>query len=186
MSPRNMKLSLSTIFNTSPHTEERSSRSRIRRSNNTPSSSVSPVPISVAYSSTQPYPFLARPHTPITSPGGDSLSTTSSPMSSSSSPSPARSRLRHIRRQPSTADLALHAERTGLLSGAENLGLGLLEPRPRAVSSGSSGSLSTMSSDGSGSPREFCSWEEFFLHENEGFGREVVLDGIFEVLERGR
>lgn len=74
-----------------------------------------------------------------------------------------------IRRQPSAIDLVLEAERSAV--GAENIGLGLLEPRPRAPSSASTASE--------------CSIMEFMNeHQTPRIGEAVVLDGIFEVMER--
>ncbi|OAL20429.1 hypothetical protein AYO22_08923 [Fonsecaea multimorphosa] len=74
---------------------------------------------------------------------------------------------RRIRRQPSAIDLALQAEQYA--DEAELIGLGLLEPRPRANTGASTAS----------SPQ--CSMMEFM---NETMQTPVVLDGIFEVMER--
>jgi len=82
-------------------------------------------------------------------------------MASSSPPS-------QIRRQPSAIDLALEEEQ--MADHAESIGLGLLEPRPRA------NTASSMSSQGSQ-----CSMMEFM---NETMQTPVILDGIFEVMER--
>jgi hypothetical protein len=61
--------------------------------------------------------------------------------------------------------MALEAERDA--AGAENIGLGLFEPRPRAISAASS----------AGSQ---CSILEFM---SETQPTPAVLDGIFEVME---
>ncbi|OAP64386.1 hypothetical protein AYL99_00358 [Fonsecaea erecta] len=74
----------------------------------------------------------------------------------------------HIRRQPSAIDLVLEAERYA--DEAEMIGLGLLEPRPRANTTASTTTSSTQ-----------CSMMEFM---NETMQTPVVLDGIFEVMER--
>lgn len=71
----------------------------------------------------------------------------------------------YIRRQPSAIDLALEEERYA--DPVELLGLGLLEPRPRA-NTGSSGSTYQ------------CSMMEFISETTQA---PVVLDGIFEVME---
>lgn len=70
-----------------------------------------------------------------------------------------------IRRQPSAIDLALEEEQ--FADEAEVIGLGLLEPRPRANTASS--------------PSSTCSMMEFM---NETMQTPVVLDGIFEVMER--
>ncbi|EXJ91095.1 hypothetical protein A1O1_04202 [Capronia coronata CBS 617.96] len=72
----------------------------------------------------------------------------------------------YLRRQPSAIDLALEEEKYA--DHVELLGLGLLEPRPRANTS------STVSS-------RPCSMMDF-MHDS--MQTPVVLDGIFEVLER--
>lgn len=56
------------------------------------------------------------------------MSNTSSSFSSSPSPTTTSSSSGRIRRYPSTIDMALEAERSA--SGAEGIGLGMLEPRP--------------------------------------------------------
>jgi hypothetical protein len=136
--PANMKLSLQTIFNP---------KTRSRRS---PGSS----PLSSSRSSSRtPYP-----QTPIT----DLNSYFSSPSSVNSSPS---STLRgRMRRQPSAIDMILEEERAA--EGPEHIGLGLMEPRPRASTA------STIDSA--------CSLAEFMTESQPA---PVVLDGIFEVLE---
>ena len=80
-------------------------------------------------------------------------------------------------------DLALQAERTTSFV-PESIGLCLLEPRPRTLSSGalSVGSWSSVDSSVVSVSNNTCSLMEF-MHESEQ--REVILDGIFEVLERG-
>lgn len=60
--------------------------------------------------------------------------------------------------------------------GVENIGLGLLEPRPRATSS----ARSISGSEG------MCSLMEVLGESRRGTPEVVALDGIFEVLERGR
>jgi len=87
--------------------------------------------------------------------------TTSPTLSSSGSHS-----TRYIRRQPSAIDLALEEERYA--DPAELLGLGLLEPRPRA---------NTFSTG----PSTQCSMMEFISETTQA---PVVLDSIFEVMER--
>ncbi|KAJ9638137.1 hypothetical protein H2204_004448, partial [Knufia peltigerae] len=72
-----------------------------------------------------------------------------------------------IRRQPSAIDMALEEERYA--DPVELIGLGLLEPRPRA----------NTNSSVSSSPQ--CSMMEFM---SESVQTPVVLDGIFEVMER--
>ncbi|KAJ9616294.1 hypothetical protein H2200_000012 [Cladophialophora chaetospira] len=74
----------------------------------------------------------------------------------------------YIRRQPSAIDLALQEERL-YADEAETIGLGLLEPRPRANTASS-----TTSSHA-------CSIMEFM---NETAVTPPVLDSIFDVLER--
>lgn len=185
MPSRKMKLSLHTIF----ATQDRSSRSRTRRDTTTAAS----VAIAVAITQpaavsrpTQAYPFLARPHTPIHSADVDSPSTAYLSPDSAYSGSPSSShytssRSHRLRRQPSATDLALalEAERCNSPAGSpEILGLGLLEPRPRAVSC-TSMSSSVASVSTAASLAEVMSDGELLG------GREVVLDGIFEVLERG-
>lgn len=177
------------MFSTQDRSSRSSSRSRhVPSAAQTPSSSTGPRSGSTGHQpSTSPaYPFLARPHTPINHNNGDATSTSSSPLSFASSPHSQRLHaLHHIRRLPSSTDLALKAERSRAASntfGPENIGLGLLEPRPRAVSSGSLGSEA--SGPLVGRIGGECSWMEF-MSESEGCAREVVLDGIFEVLERG-
>ncbi|KEF56946.1 uncharacterized protein A1O9_07136 [Exophiala aquamarina CBS 119918] len=84
------------------------------------------------------------------------------------SPMTASSPRNQIRRQPSAIDLALEEEQ--MADHAESIGLGLLEPRPRA------NTTSSMSSQGSQ-----CSMMEFM---SETMQTPVILDGIFEVMER--
>lgn len=70
-----------------------------------------------------------------------------------------------VRRQPSAIDLALEEEQSA--DHVELVGLGLLEPRPRANTGSSSSSQ--------------CSMMEFIA---ESMQSPTVLDGIFEVMER--
>jgi len=91
------------------------------------------------------------------------LNTTLSPILTTSSASIPTN---YLRRQPSAIDLALEEEKYA--DQVEMIGLGLLEPRPRANTS------STISS-----PQ--CSMMEFMT---ETMQTPVVLDGIFEVMER--
>jgi hypothetical protein len=162
MASRKMKLSLHTMFT------NRQSRSRSRHTSTAkPHLSHSPAPA---------YPFLARPHTPT------GLFSPASVTSSSTTTSPSSSLRSHyaIRRHPSAVDLALEEERCAV--GAENIGLGLLEPRPRAAS------LTRSESDGDASsyasPQKECSLMEFMSESRRTF-ETAPLDGIFEVMERG-
>jgi hypothetical protein len=189
-SSHKMKLSLHTIFTP----QDRSLRSRGRQplpavasTTTSPSISMDSAPVP-----TPAYPSLARPQTPTRNHATTGNGTYLSPASSATSSSPPSSlhtpssqyrypqrKGRYLRRRPSSRDLALDAER----SAAELLGLGLLEPRPRAVSATSlAGSLSGESEC------SFVDWREAEAVSavGMGVGREVVLDGIFEVLERGR
>lgn len=77
-----------------------------------------------------------------------------------------------VRRQPSAIDLALEEEQ--MADHAESIGLGLLEPRPRA---------NTISSVSTQSTTSQCSMMEFMT---ETMQTPVILDGIFEVMERAR
>ncbi|KIV97053.1 hypothetical protein PV10_00854 [Exophiala mesophila] len=70
-----------------------------------------------------------------------------------------------VRRQPSAIDLALEEEQSA--DHVELIGLGLLEPRPRANTGSSTSSQ--------------CSMMEFIA---ESMQSPTVLDGIFEVMER--
>lgn len=170
MSSRTMKLSLHTMF----HHDRSQSRSRSSRSGDsrTPSNARSPA---TAVSPSPAYPFLSRPYTPTGSPYNSGLLSPSS--STNTSPSSSLSSRPYIRRQPSAVDLALEEERSAV--GAENIGLGLLEPRPRAASSGSV-RLATTHGEG------MCSLMEVLGESRRGTPEVVALDGIFEVLERGR
>lgn len=98
-------------------------------------------------------------------PTNDLNSALSPTLTTSSVSSPTSS---HIRRQPSAIDLALEAEKYA--DQAEIIGLGLLEPRPRANTASTITSSSTQ-----------CSMMEFMT---ETMQTPVVLDGIFEVMER--
>jgi hypothetical protein len=143
--PSRIRLQLQTMFS--------SSRSRSAISPyTTPSSSVrsSPSP-SYRY-------YQRRSQIPST----DLSSLFTAPSTASSPCSPSRS---HKRRQLSAIDVVLEAERGSI--GAENIGLGLFEPRPRAISAASSTGSS-------------CSILEFM---NESQPTPAVLDGIFEVME---
>jgi hypothetical protein len=75
----------------------------------------------------------------------------------------------YIRRQPSAIDMALQEEQYA--DEAEIIGLGLLEPRPRA---------NTGASMASSTPSQ-CSMLDFL---GETAASPVVLDSIFDVLER--
>ncbi|KAK5240662.1 hypothetical protein LTR40_013676, partial [Exophiala xenobiotica] len=88
------------------------------------------------------------------------LNTAVSPILSTSRPS------NFIRRQPSAIDMALEEEMYA--DPVELIGLGLLEPRPRA-------------NTGASTPSSQCSMMEFMSESMQG---PVVLDGIFEVMER--
>ena len=141
--PSRIRLQLETIFS---HSRSRQASPRT----STPSSSIqsSPSPSYRSYRQrTRPYSDLTCLFTPIF--------TASSPSSFAAA---------NARRQPSSIDMALEAERYA--TEAENIGLGLLEPRPRATSSSSAGSR--------------CSIMEFM---NESQPAPLVLDGIFEVME---
>ncbi|OAL39005.1 hypothetical protein AYO20_01756 [Fonsecaea nubica] len=121
------------------------------------SSSSSPAPSSIRSSPSSSFSsFGGRRHLPT----NDLDSAILSPISPLSS--------HHIRRQPSAIDLALEAELYA--DEVEIIGLGLLEPRPRANTATSTTSSSTQ-----------CSMMEFM---NETMQTPVVLDGIFEVMER--
>jgi hypothetical protein len=142
-----VRLSLQTIFSHNPlHRSPKPSKNMSA----TPSSFLSSSPSS-SFSS-----FRSK------SGAGHDIENTLSPMTAS--PRGA------IRRQPSAIDLALEEEQTA--DHAESIGLGLLEPRPRA------NTTSSMSSQGSGSQ---CSMMEFMT---ETMQTPVILDGIFEVMER--
>ena len=144
-----VRLSLQTIFSHNPlHRSPKSSSNM----SSTPSSSIRSSP-SKSYSS-----FGSRTWIP-TQDLNNALSSTSS-ASSTSSPR------KYVRRQPSAIDLALEAEKYA--DEAETIGLGFLEPRPRA------NTASTVSSTQ-------CSLMEFM---NETTQTPPVLDGIFEVMER--
>lgn len=166
MSSGKMKLSLHTMFH---HRERSQSRSHSSsRGSRNPSNVRSPV----AFSPSPSYPFLNRPYTPTGSPNNSALLSPSS--STNTSPASSLSSRPCIRRQPSAVDLALEEERCAV--GAENIGLGLLEPRPRAASGG----RPTTSAEG------MCSLMEVLGESRRGSPEVVALDGIFEVLERGR
>lgn len=173
-SSRKMKLSLHTMF--TPHGRSQPSPRSRARASDTPSTR-SPVP-----APTPMYQYLTRPQTPVNRPtaaiaGGflspSNSSTTSSPSSSATRSPRSTCNQIYIRRHPSAIDVALAAERRSS-SSTEYIGLGLLEPRPRAVSGASSvGGVSLMEVMESGA----------IALPPQGQG-EVVLDGIFEVLER--
>ena len=165
MPSRKMKLSLHTMF-AHDRAQSQSRPRSSRRSSRTPSGIRSPVSPSPAY------PFLSRPFTPTTSYSHSSLFSPAS--STNTSPASSLNSRPYIRRQPSAVDLALEAERCSV--GAENIGLGLLEPRPRA----SSNARSISGSEG------MCSLMEVLGESRRGTPEVVALDGIFEVLERGR
>lgn len=171
MSSRTMKLSLHTMF----HHDRSQSRSRSSRSGDSrsPSNARSPA---TTISPSPAYPFLSRPYTPTGSPNNSALLSPSS--STNTSPSSSLSSRPYIRRQPSAVDLALEEERSAV--GAENIGLGLLEPRPRAASGGSIIRPATTHGEG------MCSLMEVLGESRRGTPEVVALDGIFEVLERGR
>ncbi|EXJ66310.1 uncharacterized protein A1O5_10462 [Cladophialophora psammophila CBS 110553] len=121
------------------------------------SSSSSSTPSSSVRSSPSTYfgSFAGRQRAPTNDDGSATLSPVS-PLST-----------HNIRRQPSAIDLALEAERYA--DEVEIIGLGLLEPRPRANTTASTTSSTQ------------CSMMEFM---NETMQTPVVLDGIFEVMER--
>ena len=144
-----VRLSLQTIFTHSPlHRSPKSSKNM----NATPSSSTLSSSPSSTFSSFRSKSRAVSHETPNTL-----------------SPNTRTSRNR-IRRQPSAIDLALEEEQ--MAEHAESVGLGLLEPRPRA---------NTVSSTSSQASQ--CSIMEFM---SETMQTPVVLDGIFEVMERGR
>jgi hypothetical protein len=151
-----LRLQLQTMF-----THQHSSRSKsATRSPNSTSSSVqsSPTP---SYRSYSPRSYPASP--------ASDISALFTPLSASSHSSSQASMAR-LRRQPSAIDLVLEAERYAV--GAENIGLGFMEPRPRAPSAASTSSTSE------------CSILEFMNeHQTPRRGEAVVLDGIFEVME---
>jgi hypothetical protein len=167
MSARKMKLSLHTMFN---HDRSRSqSRPRSsRRTSRTPSGLRSPLEPSPSPA----YAFLSRPYTPTSS--SHNASMLSPPSSTNRSPASSLNGRPYIRRQPSAVDLALEAERFSV--GPENIGLGLLEPRPRAASS----VRHVTGSEG------MCSLMEVLGESRRSSAGVIALDGIFEVLERGR
>jgi hypothetical protein len=150
-----IRLQLQTMF-----THQHSSRSKnTTRSPTSTSSSVqsSPTP---SYRSYSPRSYPASPTSDI--------SALFIPLSASSQ-NPSYKSMGRLRRQPSAIDLALEAERFAV--GAENIGLGFMEPRPRAPSSAA---YSTSE----------CSILEFMNeHQTPRRGEAVVLDGIFEVME---
>jgi hypothetical protein len=162
MASRKMKLSLHTMFT------NKQSRSRSRHAS-TPKTNFSHSPAPA-------YAFLARPHTPT------GLFSPVSVTSSSTTTSPSSSLRSHyaIRRHPSAVDLALEEERCAV--GAENIGLGLLEPRPRAASLARSDSDREVGSYASLGKE--CSLMEF-MSESRRTVETAPLDGIFEVMERG-
>ncbi|KIW31116.1 hypothetical protein, variant [Cladophialophora immunda] len=146
-----VRLHLQTIFSHNPlhRSSAKSPSSGNMTSSSSTSSSVRSSPSS-SYSS-----FGGRRRVPT----NDLDSAILSPISALSSP--------NIRRQPSAIDLALEAERYA--DEAEIIGLGLLEPRPRANTGASTASSAQ------------CSMMEFM---SETMQTPVVLDGIFEVMER--
>jgi hypothetical protein len=168
MSSRKMKLSLHTMFNHDRSRSQSQSRSRsARRSSRAASTVRSPSDGSPSPA----YPFLSRPYTPTASPNCASLLSPAS--STNTSPASSLSSRPYIRRHPSAVDLALEAERSSV--GAENIGLGLLEPRPLAA-----GSIRQIpGSEG------MCSLMEVLGESRRSTPEVVALDGIFEVLERG-
>ncbi|EXJ92664.1 hypothetical protein A1O3_01216 [Capronia epimyces CBS 606.96] len=149
-----VRLSLHTIF----------SHNLLHRSTpkNPSSSAMSSPTVSSSSSSVRPSPSAS--YSSFRSPIRE-LNTNASPVFGTSYESSPTS-YNYIRRQPSAIDLALEAEKYA--DHAELLGLGLLEPRPRA------NTTSTTSSSQ-------CSMIEFM---QETMQTPVVLDGIFEVLER--
>jgi hypothetical protein len=171
MPSRKMKLSLHTMFNHERSQSQSQSQSRSRssrRSSRTPigiRSPITPAP-------SPAYAFLGRPYTPTASPNDSRLLSPAS--STSTSPASSLNSHPYIRRHPSAVDLALEAERCSV--GAENIGLGLLEPRPRAAST------ARLTPGGEG----MCSLMEVLGESRRGTPEVVALDGIFEVLERGR
>ena len=140
-----LRLSLRTMFHSSLH-----------RNQSPPSTASTSAPTSSSSSPSSSYRSYSRPFYGPTTDLNALLTPTSSPPSTISS-----ARGRRLRRQPSTIDLALEAERCAI--GIENLGLGLLEPRPAAYTPVHATSL------------------------GPGFGHDrapsVVLDNIFEVME---
>jgi hypothetical protein len=143
-SPSKIRLQLQTMFS--------QSRTKAPSASSTPSSSArsSPSPSHRSYSR-----HVQTPASDLTSLFG--------PLSAASSPS--STTRRHVRRQPSAIDVVLEQERCA--EGPENIGLGLLEPRPRAP---------TPVSAAAGQ----CSLLEFMT---ESQPVPAVLDGIFEVME---
>ncbi|EHY60388.1 hypothetical protein ABEF95_013517 [Exophiala dermatitidis] len=156
-----VRLSLQTIFsrNLNHHLVYRKSSSR---STSAMSSSASSTTSSVRPSPSASFSSFRREQQqhqhPVDHLGVVGLSPILGPASSPCS-------YNYIRRQPSAIDLALEQEKYA--DHTELVGLGLLEPRPRANTS------STVAST--------CSMMEF-MHES--MQTPVVLDGIFEVLER--
>lgn len=170
MSSRKMKLSLHTIFNHERLQPQSQSRSRSsRRGSRTPASFSSPM----GPAPTPAYAFLNRPYTPTGS--SNNLSLLSPASSTNTSPASSLSSRPYIRRHPSSVDLALEAERGAV--GVENIGLGLLEPRPLAA-----GCVRPTTTGGEG----MCSLMEVLGESRRGTPEVVALDGIFEVLERGQ
>ncbi|EXJ61815.1 hypothetical protein A1O7_02245 [Cladophialophora yegresii CBS 114405] len=112
--------------------------------------------------------FRSRVRAPVTDLDSAILS---SPVSVSALPSHQHPQPYRIRRQPSAIDLALQEEIL-YANEVETIGLGLLEPRPRA---------NTASSTGSAASQQQCSIMEF-MHETAV--TPVVLDSIFDVMER--
>ena len=139
-----VRLSLQTIFSHNP----------LHRSPKNPKTMTSPPSSSFSSSPSSSFSGFTRKIRPI---DGDAHSPYS-PIDSSTR--------NLVRRQPSAIDLALEEEQTA--DHAELVGLGLLEPRPRA-------------NTGTSSISSQCSLMEFI---SESMQSPVVFDGIFEVMER--
>ena len=156
MSSSKVRLHLQTIFSHNP----------LHRSSKTPSMSNMTSPTSsspsIRSSPSSTFGSFGRSRAPPNDLDSAILSPVVSPLSSHP-PQPY-----HIRRQPSAIDLALQEEIL-YADDVEAIGLGLLEPRPRANTASS-----TTSS-------VHCSIMEFM---SESVVTPPVLDSIFDVMER--
>ncbi|ETI19743.1 hypothetical protein G647_08756 [Cladophialophora carrionii CBS 160.54] len=160
ISSSKVRLHLQTIFSHNPlHRSNKSPSSDMASptSSSTPSSRSSP---SSSFSS-----FGSRSRSRVQAPVNDLDSAILSPVSALPSN---QARSYRIRRQPSAIDLALQEEIL-YANEVETIGLGFLEPRPRANTASSTASS------------QQCSIMEFM---NETAVTPVVLDSIFDVMER--
>ena len=168
MPSQKMKLSLHTMFG--------NNRTRSRPRHAGSPKSYGPLRAVAAY------PLVVRPQTPtgLLSPMG---STASASTSTTTSPSSSLRSHYAIRRHPSAVDLALEEERCAV--GVENIGLSMLEPRPRATSGPRPSDGHHTLEQSRAYVQTECSLMEF-MHESRRNVEVAPLDGIFEVMERGR